>query len=117
MKNKTFILRFTFALNGIVATIKGEQSFRLQLIGAISVFSFLAVIGTDPIWWAIFSIIIGGVLSAELLNTALEHLMDRLHPEIHPSIKLAKDCAAGAVLILSLISLVVLSCFFYTRCL
>jgi diacylglycerol kinase (ATP) len=41
------------------------------------------------------------VLVAELFNTALESLIDHLHPEIHPAIKIAKDSAAGAVLLLS----------------
>jgi diacylglycerol kinase (ATP) len=40
-----------------------------------------------------------GVVAAELANTAVEHLADHLHPEIHPSIRIVKDCAAGAVLI------------------
>ena len=41
------------------------------------------------------------VIAAELINTALEHLADHLHPEQHPRIKIVKDCAAAAVLILS----------------
>ena len=39
------------------------------------------------------------VLAAELFNTALERLADHLHPEHHPAIGTAKDCAAGAVLL------------------
>jgi undecaprenol kinase len=46
-------------------------------------------------------------LAAELLNTALERVIDHLHPESHPSIKIAKDCAAGAVLVLSLAAVAV----------
>ena len=42
------------------------------------------------------------VIAAELINTALEHLVDHLHPEQHPRIKIVKDCAAAAVLILSI---------------
>ena len=41
------------------------------------------------------------VIAAELINTALEQLADHLHPEQHPRIKIVKDCAAAAVLILS----------------
>ena len=33
------------------------------------------------------------------MNTAVEHLADHLHPEIHPSIRIVKDCAAAAVLV------------------
>jgi len=42
------------------------------------------------------------VLGAELVNTAIECLADHLHPEQHPRIKLVKDCAAAAVLVVSL---------------
>jgi len=42
------------------------------------------------------------VIAAELINTALEHLADHLHPEQDPRIKLVKDCAAAAVLVLSM---------------
>ena len=42
------------------------------------------------------------VLAAELFNTALEQLCDHLHPEKHANIKVVKDVAAGAVLILSI---------------
>ena len=45
------------------------------------------------------------VLAAELFNSALEAALDRLHPERHPAIKVAKDCAAAAVLLLSLTAL------------
>jgi diacylglycerol kinase (ATP) len=115
MKNKTFLSRFGFAMNGFVSTIKGEASFRFQIFAAIGAFSLLAVMGARPLWWAIFSLVIGSILSAELMNTAIEHLIDRLHPEIHPSMKLAKDCAAGAVLVLSFVSLIVLASFIYER--
>jgi undecaprenol kinase len=37
-----------------------------------------------------------------MFNTAIEHLADHLHPEIHPHIRTVKDCAAAAVLIASL---------------
>ena len=49
----------------------------------------------------------GAVLAAELLNTALEHLADRLHPEQHPVIRTAKDCAAAAVLLASISALLI----------
>jgi diacylglycerol kinase (ATP) len=47
------------------------------------------------------------VLAAELFNTALEQLADRLHPEQHPQIRIAKDCAAAAVLVVSIGAIVV----------
>lgn len=72
-----------------------------------------AVMGATPVWWAILLLTIGAVLTAEMLNTALEHLLDHLHPEVHPMVKFAKDCAAGAVLISSAISVLVFGVFLF----
>jgi len=47
------------------------------------------------------------VLALELINSALEGLIDLLHPEIHPEIKAIKDMLAGAVLAISCAALVV----------
>lgn len=58
---------------------------------------------------------IAGVLTAELFNTALEVLADRLHPEIHEMIGKAKDCAAGAVLVMSACSIVIVIALFFDR--
>jgi len=54
------------------------------------------------IWWALVGGMITLILAMELLNTAIEQLADHLHPDEHPRIKLVKDCAAAAVLLLSL---------------
>jgi diacylglycerol kinase (ATP) len=67
----------------------------------------LGVFRPEPEWWAIVIIACAAVISAELFNTAIEHLADHLHPDVHPSIRIVKDCAAAAVLITSLASLVV----------
>lgn len=65
----------------------------------------LLVLRPAPLWWALTGLMAGLVIAAELVNTALEHLVDHLHPEQHPRIKIVKDCAAGAVLVLSLAAL------------
>ena len=59
----------------------------------------LLIVKIEPIWWALVLLTSGGVLAAELFNTALEHLADHLHPETHPRIQIVKDCAAAAVLV------------------
>lgn len=107
MKNQPFYKRVVFALQGIVAALRMESSFRLQCIAALCVIVVLACAQPDMIWWALLLLNCGMVLAAELFNTALEHLIDHLHPSLHPSIKIAKDCAAGSVLLLSLSALAV----------
>lgn len=90
-----------FALNGIFFAIKSEASFRTQIFAAIAIWLCLITVRPAPIWWGIILLTTGAVLAAELFNTALEKTLDHLHPALHPQIKLAKDAAAGAVLVLS----------------
>ncbi|KAB8062357.1 diacylglycerol kinase [Janthinobacterium sp. FT14W] len=111
MKNQSLFRRMGFALKGIHAAFRVESSFRLQCLAALMVVIVLAWCKPPLIWWALLLLNCGMVLAAELFNTALEHLIDHIHPSLHPSIKIAKDCAAGAVLLLSLTALCVFVAF------
>lgn len=102
MKNQPFYRRLGYAFSGIVAAWRGEASFRLQCCAALGVLAVLAWRRPAPIWWALLLTSCTMVLAAELFNSALEAALDHLHPGRHPAIKIAKDCAAGAVLLLSL---------------
>jgi undecaprenol kinase len=101
VKNKAFHQRLGFAIAGIRHALRSEYSFRLQALAACIVLALLAWLQPSPEWWAIIGLTVVLVLAAELFNTAMELLVDHLHPEQHPSIKLVKDCAAGAVLVIS----------------
>ena len=105
MKNRPFPQRVRYAMNGIRLAFRTEASFRTQLVFSFGAFLLLVALRPAPIWWAILLLTVSGVLAAELINTALESVVDRLHPEKDPVIGRAKDCAAGAVLVLSLASL------------
>ncbi|HUW29800.1 MAG TPA: diacylglycerol kinase [Sulfuriferula sp.] len=107
MKNRPFLERLGFALTGIAAAWRGEASFRIQLVIAAGVVLVLLWLRPAAAWWAIVLLAACLVLAAELFNTALERIIDHLHPEHHPAIKVAKDCAAGAVLVLSLAAIAV----------
>ncbi len=67
----------------------------------VAVLLGLAITRLAPIWWALVVLAGAGVLAAELFNTAIEHLADHLHPDMHPKIRLVKDCAAAAVLLMA----------------
>jgi diacylglycerol kinase (ATP) len=111
MKNSPFHHRLGFAISGIVEAFRSESSFRLQCAAAGAILLVLIVLQPAPIWWAVVALSVAAVLAAEEFNTALERLADRLHPETHPEIKIAKDCAAGAVLVTSLGALAVAAAF------
>lgn len=105
MKNSTLLERFGFAWAGIVSAWRNEHSFRLQLAAAAALLPVLTWLRPPTVWWVLCLVMAFLVLAAELFNTALESLMDHLHPEFHPAIKTAKDCAAGAVLLVSIAAL------------
>jgi undecaprenol kinase len=98
-KNQPITRRFGFAFLGLAAAWRTEANFRIQLIALVVVVAILLVLKIEPIWWALVLMTSGGVLTAELFNTAVEHLADHLHPETHPQIQIVKDCAAAAVLV------------------
>lgn len=107
MKNQPFIVRMRFAVMGIVATLRREASFRTQVGLGLAAALVLVLIRPPLVWLALCLASASAVLALELVNTALEHLADRLHPERHESIQLAKDCSAAAVLLASVAALMI----------
>ncbi len=102
MKSQPFWRRFGFALLGIRVALLNEASFQTQLLLALVAAAVLVWLRPPLVWVAMCVLSAGAVLALELVNTALERLADRLHPEIHVAIQTAKDCAAGAVLLASM---------------
>ena len=99
MKNQSFLRRLRHACNGIWFALCTESSFRTQsALGAITLI-VLGLVRPPLVWVALCLVSAMSVLALELVNTALEHLADRLHPETHPAIRAAKDCAAASVLV------------------
>jgi diacylglycerol kinase (ATP) len=102
LKNLSFLNRLGFAWSGVRSAYARERSFRTQCFCALAMLIVLALLRPPLLWWALCLISAAAVLSLELLNTALEQALDQLHPQQHEAIRLAKDCAAGAVLCASL---------------
>ena len=107
MKGRPFRARIGFALEGIRTGWAREASLRSQARLAALALLALLVLRPAPIWWGLVALACGLVLALELLNSAMEAVIDLLHPGIHPSIKIAKDMLAGAVLVTSFAALAV----------
>ena len=101
-KNQSFPRRLGFALSGLRHALRSEHSLKTQLVVFVGVVVALLVLRPGPLWWALVMLASAGVFAAELFNTAIEALADHLHPEVHPGIRVVKDCAAAAVLVASL---------------
>lgn len=105
LKNQPFGVRLRFALAGLAHAVRSERSLRTQLALLATALAVLAWFRPEPLWWALVALAAGAVLAAELFNTALERLVDHLHPGLHDEIRIAKDCSAGAVLLAALAAL------------
>lgn len=98
-KNQPLARRLRFAAAGFLHGLAAERSLRLQVILFGLVVIALLILEPGALWWALVMVASAAVLAAELFNTALERLADHLHPDVHPQIRIVKDCAAGAVLL------------------
>ena len=107
MKGQPYFARLGFAFAGIRTVWRREKSFRIQcMLGLVGV-AMTASLRPGWAWTALIALAMGLVLALEMVNAALEYLLDRLHPELHDEIKHAKDVAAGAVLLASFFGTVV----------
>ena len=102
---KSFLKGFINAFRGIIYCIKNERNMRIHTVAALYVLIFARFFAFTREDYALILLTIGGVMSAEAMNTAVESLADKVSAEKHPLIKAAKDTAAGAVLILAVISI------------
>ncbi len=104
---------FSDAWRGILRCFRGHN-FRIHIAAAVTVLLFAVRYGLERTQYPVLILVIAQVLSLEAVNTALETLCDYACRGVrHPKIRIAKDVAAGAVL-LSAIGAVACACFFFS---
>lgn len=90
---------FRDAFRGVLHTLRTERNLRLDFLAALLVAAAGVWLAVTPVEWAILALAVSLVWLAEMLNTALENLADAAVPRYHPLVGVAKDVAAGAVLV------------------
>ena len=101
------IKSFGYAIKGMLVAVREEQNMRIHLI-AIGVVTFAGIyLGLTAIEWAILALTIGSVISMEMINAAIESLVDHVTPEYHKEAGKIKDLAAGAVLVAAIVATVI----------
>jgi diacylglycerol kinase len=98
---------FGVAVSGIVYGVRTQSHMRFHVAAAAVAIGLGILAALGPLEWAVIALTIALVISLELVNTAVEKAVDLACPDIHPLAKLAKDTAAGAVLVAAAISLVI----------
>jgi diacylglycerol kinase (ATP) len=115
MKSRNRWHSFTCAVDGLVHTLRSEPNTRIELAAA----AVAAIAGIwlriQPVDWALLALTIGMILALEAVNSAIEALVDLVSPEYHDLARIAKDCAAGAMLLAVLGSVGVAAAIFGPR--
>jgi diacylglycerol kinase len=98
---------FRYAFAGLWYAVRTQQNMRIHLSVAAAVIVLGAYLGLDWTQWAVLALTIGAVMIAEMFNTVAEAALDAATPYYHPLVQIAKDVAAGAVLLTALIAVCV----------
>jgi Diacylglycerol kinase len=103
------------AWRGMAYTWKTQRHFQFHLCAALTVLGLAWWIKVSRFEWLILILAIGSVMGAELMNTALEIVVDMVQPNFHPLAGMAKDVAAGAVLATAIQAVVIGMVVFFPR--
>jgi diacylglycerol kinase len=107
-----FIAGFGFAFSGIRHTITTQRNMRVHiLIGLCAVLMGL-ILRISALEFAVLFVTMICVFTAEMFNTVFEICVDLVSPQYHPLAKIAKDVAAGAVLVSAILAVMVGLCLF-----
>lgn len=104
---RRFIKSFGYALSGISFTARTQLNFRIHMLAILTVTIAGRVLGLHQQEWLWVIVAIGLVLVTELLNTAIEVLVDLVSPGYSEQAGRVKDISAGAVLIAAGIAVVI----------
>lgn len=95
------------AIHGLVYVYIHERSFRLQCFVALCVLVSAALLGFEMWEYIVLVVVCASVLTLEVLNSAVEVMLDILKPRLSAQVGVAKDIMAGAVLLVSFCSAII----------
>ncbi|GJM83542.1 diacylglycerol kinase [Paenibacillus timonensis] len=104
---------FRYALEGIATSFKTQRHVRFHCVAAVVVIAAAMALSLPVRDVALLLLVIALVISLELVNTAIEAVVDLAAPEWHRLGKIAKDAAAGAVLVAAVFAVAIGILIFY----
>lgn len=110
-----YIKSFHHAVDGIIYAIENEHNILIMMIATIVTLIISFLLRLSRIELAIVVICIGTVIACELINSAIEACVDLETTEDNSLAKIAKDCASGASLVLSVMSIFVAGIIFLPK--
>jgi len=114
-KARTLAESFFYAISGIVYALKTQRNIKIHFAATLLVIILSFVFKLSTIEISIVTITAAIVLTAEMINTAIEAVVDMFTQEYHPLAKVAKNVAAGAVLLSAINAVVVGYLIFYKK--
>ena len=114
-KNTNLIKTFNYAIDGIIYTLKSQRNMKIHYAIAILVLFLTLFLNLSRIEIIAVFFSISLVILSEMFNTAIEKTVDLVTTEYNPLAKIAKDVAAGAVLVSALNSIMVAYLVFFDR--
>ncbi|KEK26231.1 diacylglycerol kinase family protein [Bacillus gaemokensis] len=107
MKKGKLIHSFGYAIAGIYFCLRHERNMKIHFLAAVIVICCGLYFHVTTMEWLILFLTIGIVISLEMVNTAIEKTVDLVTVEFQPFAKIAKDVAAGAVLLFTVIAVII----------
>ena len=115
LRYKKRVDSFKYAFTGISTTVKSEINMKIHLLIMTLVIIAGIILQIKVSEWKTCVILFSLVIAGELFNTAIEAIVDMVMPDYHPKAKLAKDAAAGGVLVLAIGSAIIGSMIFIPK--
>ena len=103
----SFIRSFGYAMEGFVTAVRTERNIKVMLVMGVAAVIAGVLLRIDLLSWCLVALCFGLVIFAELVNTAIEAIVDLATQEFHPLAKRAKDIAAASVYTLSITAAIV----------
>jgi diacylglycerol kinase len=112
---QSFLKAFAYAFSGMINFFRHERNGKIQLLAAVMAVVFGSVLHVSLQEWMWLIACIATVLSFEMMNTAVEKICNMVQPGFHPTVKLIKDVAAAAVLLVAFFSAVIAAIIFLPK--
>ena len=113
--DRRLVESFNYAIEGLMSALQNEKHMKFHTLSAILIVILAILTNASKVEILLVSISVAFVIITELINTAVEALVDLISPERHPLAKLAKDVAAGAVLVAAINAICVGYLLFYDK--
>lgn len=104
---KRRLLSFKYAFKGVFYVIRTQTNMRIHLILTLVALFLGWFLKINKIEWLFITLAIFAVLVSEMINTAIEEIMDLLYPKFNTKVGIIKDIAAGVVLLFAVFAIII----------